>query len=164
MALLPVTFSPPFRQQDESSVKDMLPPDSSDHHLTDSMAVEDHKSIVLNEMPVRGCNRRTTYTAATVMGSSDTVASFDSGLSTDSTHCPIQMDKVRGQSVRDYLTTGTGDGDDEKEKGFPFPLIDCLCDTFTFVRDICFSYLKWFLFVVYNVYWIYGIHQTWHKV
>lgn len=65
---------------------------------------------------------------------------------------------------------GGGDpgGDDDRRKGrlsFPLKTVTTwLCDSAICARDFCLSYVKWFLFLTYNVYWIFGIFRTWHKV
>ena len=132
----------------------MVPRNSSQDQLTDNIVTID---IPLTEMssPARK------YT-----GSSQTMQSQDSGLS----HGSVDMSGVRFESLKirpdTYNSNNNNEEEDDAKDGFlfDFPLGDCLWDCYSFTRDICLSYYKWFLFILYNIYLILGIHRTWHKV
>lgn len=131
----------------------MLPRGSSHDHLTDDIV-----TIDIPLTPMSPAARKLT-------SSRHMSQSRDSGLSQGSDH----MNSVRIGSLKSDLTAYKDKNDNEEDdsnKGFSFdfPLGDCLCGCYSSTRDICLSYYKWFLFALYNVYWITGIHKTWHKV
>jgi hypothetical protein len=128
--------------------------DSSQDQLTENDIV----TITLTEIP--SSTRKFSRSA-------NAMTSLNNGLNSgDLNGIQINDQRIAADRLNNNIEDEEDSGTKRRKKRWLAmnSAVDCLMDCYSFTCDICLSYYKWVLFILYNIYWIIGIQRTWHKV